>query len=88
MKGAVGCDEASLRIVTEVSEEWKDIVDEYCMTKAIIKEQGLPNSIAQFDFLAQTVTSLSLFSGFTLGLVFDLSEGFCIKVTCLEKFLQ
>ena len=39
-KGAVGCDEASLRIVTDVCQEWKDIVDEYCMTKGIIKDPG------------------------------------------------
>ena len=39
-KGAVGCDEASLRIVNDVCQEWKEIVEEYCMTRGVIKEQG------------------------------------------------
>ena len=36
-KGAVGCDEASLRIVNDVCQEWKEIVEEYCMTRGVIK---------------------------------------------------
>ena len=45
------CDEVSLRIVTEVGEERKDIqfVHEYCKTKGIIKEQGSSNSITYID---------------------------------------
>ena len=50
-KGAVGCDEASLRIVNDVCQEWKEIVEEYCMTRGIIKEQGFQKTIPIMQFL-------------------------------------
>ena len=43
------CDEASLRIFTEVGEEWKDIVHEYFKTDGIIKEHESSNSITNID---------------------------------------
>ena len=50
-KGAVGCDEASLRIVNDVCQEWKEIVEEYCMTRGVIKEQGFQKTIRNMQFL-------------------------------------
>ena len=50
-KGAVGCDEASLRIVNDVCQEWKEIVEEYCMTKGVIKEKGFLKTIPSMQFL-------------------------------------
>ena len=49
-KGAVGCDEASLRIVNDVCQEWKEIVEEYCMTRGVIKEKGSLKPSVLFSF--------------------------------------
>ena len=53
-KGAVGCDEASLRIVNDVCQEWKEIVEEYCMTRGVIKEKGSLKASVLFLFQKNT----------------------------------
>ena len=58
-KGAVGCDEASLRIVNDVCQEWKEIVEEYCMTRGVIKVQGSVNTFSLIKVIINLLFGLT-----------------------------
>ena len=46
--------------MNDVCQEWKEIVEEYCMTRGVIKEQGFQQTIPNMQFLIQNFYAIQI----------------------------